>query len=124
MNYLSEEEVIMAFYNLVGIQSEIYDLTMEKLLQLENDGINDPLEYDKIVKKISNLKVKENRVYEKLNTSEYYYGLLDVVQKMVREFSIEDEKKYTAIDERLDYHFSDLFNEECAIMEINENIYV
>ncbi|MBR3363004.1 MAG: hypothetical protein IKG40_03660 [Bacilli bacterium] len=123
MNYLSEEEVIMAFYNLVGIQSEIYDLTMEKLLQLENDGIKDPLEYDKIVKKISNLKVKENRVYEKLNTSEYYYGLLDVVQKMVREFSIEDEKKYTAIDERLDYHFSDLFNEECAIMEINENIY-
>lgn len=123
MDYLNEQEVITAFYNLIGIQAEIYDLTMDKLLKLEKEGITNPLEFDKIIKKINRLKVKEERIYEKLDTSEYYYGLLDIVQNMIREISIDDEKKYEAIDERLDYYFSELFNEECMIAEMNENIY-
>ena len=85
MDFLSEQEVVMAFYNLISIQAEIYDLTLNKLMQLEKEGIVNPLEYDRTIKKISNLKVKENRIYEKLNTSEYYYGLLDIVQNMIRE---------------------------------------
>ena len=123
MDFLSEQEVVMAFYNLISIQAEIYDLTLNKLMQLEKEGIVNPLEYDRTIKKISNLKVKENRIYEKLNTSEYYYGLLDIVQNMIREISVDDEKMYEAIESRLDYYFSDLFEEECMISQMNDDIY-
>ena len=123
MDFLSEQEVVTAFYNLISIQAEIYDLTLNKLMQLEKEGIVNPLEYDRTIKKISNLKVKENRIYEKLNTSEYYYGLLDIVQNMIREISVDDEKMYEAIESRLDYYFSDLFEEECMISQMNDDIY-
>ncbi|MBR2833800.1 MAG: hypothetical protein IKE75_05190 [Bacilli bacterium] len=123
MDYLDEQQLIISFYNLVGIQSDIYDLTVHKLLELEKEGIKDTSKYDKIIKEIEMLKLKENRIYEKLNASEYYYQSLEILDNIIKDISLGDEEKYEAISERLSFHFDVLFNEESIIIEMNENIY-
>ena len=108
---------------MVGIQSDICDLTVHKLLELEKEGIKDTSKYDKIIKEIEMLKLKENRIYEKLNASEYYYQSLEILDNIIKDISLGDEEKYEAISERLSFHFDVLFNEESIIIEMNENIY-
>ena len=114
MDY-TNDEIIQALSNLIDIYSNIYDLSMNKLLPLEIEGIKDPKTFDTVVKKINRLKTKEKRLLEKLDSSEFYYEWTDVINGLIDNTCGPDDIKATALDSRLQGVFNEklMFENSC-----------
>lgn len=107
---------------LISIYSKIYELSLNGLMELECQGKENTKEFDEKLKKINYLKLKEQRIYEKISDYRSLYEQKEIFIPIIEAFCNNNELKAIAMASRLEEFLSSSAKREVVASQALEDL--
>jgi len=129
MDIDSIEKLTAAIKNLIDYSDRIYDLTVEKMCELESLRLQNKKEYEECLKRLRIYRIKEQRILDNIDGNIYYINFEEHINSLTDQL-VSDPNKNTAIKQRINYIFekkaaenNEYYDEELSSAFYRSNCY-